>query len=124
MLFSRYFLQFLDKHNIGGVNLDCGGVPILAIKNYSPPEILSIDDTTMTALQIFSLTWQTSGASSGRYNQRREGLSLYRSGLRSKQSLSEIMFLHKFREIIFNYLELISRIFFFFANFQDLYMST
>ena len=79
MLFSRYFLQFLDKHNIGGVNLDCGGVPILAIKNYSPPEILSIDDTTMTALQIFSLTWQTSGASSGRYNQRREGLSLYRS---------------------------------------------
>ena len=118
MLFSRYFLQFLDKHNIGGVNLDCGGVPILAIKNYSPPEILSIDDTTMTALQIFSLTWQTSGASSGRYNQRREGLSLYRSGLRSKQSLSEIMFLHKFREIIFNYLELISRIFFFLQTFK------
>ena len=70
-------LKFLDKHNIGGMNLDCGGVPILAIKPYTPQEVVHIEESTLTSLQIFSLTWQNSGSRSGRYNQRREGLSLY-----------------------------------------------
>ena len=70
-------LKYLDKHNIGGMNLDCGGVPILAIKTYTPTEVVQIDNTTLTSLQVFSLTWQNSGTRSGRYNQRREGLSLY-----------------------------------------------
>lgn len=71
-------LKFLDKSQIGGLNLDgSGGVPILAIKHFTPKDIVRIDETTLSALHIFNSRWQNSGTRSGSFNQRREGLSIY-----------------------------------------------
>ena len=55
-------LKFLDKNRIGGLDLDGkGGVPILAIRHFVPQEVLCVDETTLSALQIFKQRWQNSG---------------------------------------------------------------
>ena len=66
-------LKYLDKNRVGGLNLDCGGVPILAIKPFTPQDVISIDEATLSALQIFNTRWQTSGSRAGSWNQSREG---------------------------------------------------
>ena len=71
-------LKYLDKNRVGGFNLESGGVPILAVKQFTPQDIVRIDETSLTALQIFSLKWQTSGARAGSWNQKREGLSIFK----------------------------------------------
>ena len=59
-------LKFLDKNKIGGMNLDCGGVPILAIKLFIPQDVIYIDETTLDSLQIFSALYKNSGSRSGK----------------------------------------------------------
>lgn len=55
-------LNFLDRTKVGGLNLEGnGGVAILAIRPYTPQDIVRIDETTLSALQIFNCKWQNSG---------------------------------------------------------------
>ena len=61
-------LKFLDKNKIGGMNLDCGGVPVLAIKMFIPQDVIYIDETTLDSLQIFSTLWKNSGSRAGQYH--------------------------------------------------------
>ena len=58
-------LKYLDKNKIGGMNLDCGGVPVLAIKMFIPQDVIYIDETTLDSLQIFSTLWKNSGSRAG-----------------------------------------------------------
>ena len=52
----------LDKNQIGGLDLEGGGgVPILAVKPFTPQEVVRVDETTLSALQIFNQRWQNSG---------------------------------------------------------------
>jgi hypothetical protein len=47
---------------IGGLDLEGGGgVPILAVKPFTPQEVVRVDETTLSALQIFNQRWQNSG---------------------------------------------------------------
>lgn len=71
-------LKYLDKHQVGGMNLECSGAPILAIRPFSPQEIVRVDETTLSALQVFNERCHLSGCKSGSWNQQREGLSLYK----------------------------------------------
>ncbi len=78
-------LKYLDKNAIGGLNLEVGdgdgcggcGVPILAIRPYTPQDVVRVDETTLTALQIFNTLDQQSSSRAGSWNRKREGLSLY-----------------------------------------------
>ena len=55
-------LKYLDKNQIGGLDLEGGGgVPILAVKPFTPQEVVRVDETTLSALQIFNQRWQNSG---------------------------------------------------------------
>ena len=55
-------LKHLDKNQIGGLDLEGGGgVPILAVKPFTPQEVVRVDETTLSALQIFNQRWQNSG---------------------------------------------------------------
>ena len=55
-------LRHLDKNQIGGLDLEGGGgVPILAVKPFTPQEVVRVDETTLSALQIFNQRWQNSG---------------------------------------------------------------
>ena len=55
-------LKYLDKNQIGGLDLEGGnGAPILAIKPFTPEEVVRVDETTLSALQIFNQRWQNSG---------------------------------------------------------------
>merc|ERR1719367_2671883 len=70
-------LKYLDKNRVGGLNLECGGVPILAIKPFTPQDVICVDESTLSALQIFNTRWQTSGSRAGSWNQSREGNSIF-----------------------------------------------
>ena len=59
------------------MNLECGGVPILAIKPFTPQDVICVDESTLSALQIFNTRWQTSGSRAGSWNQSREGNSIF-----------------------------------------------
>ena len=55
-------LKYLDRNQIGGLALDSGGgVPILGVKPFIPQEVVRVDETTLSALQIFNQRWQNSG---------------------------------------------------------------
>lgn len=75
-------LKFLDKFQIGGPNLDAPGSQyprslVLSIRPYNPEDTVAIDETTLTALQIFKSSTHPSGSKSGSWNKRKEGLSLF-----------------------------------------------
>ena len=57
--------------------MECGGVPILAIKPFTPQDVICVDESTLSALQIFNTRWQTSGSRAGSWNQSREGNSIF-----------------------------------------------
>ena len=55
-------LKYLDKNRIGGLDLEGGGgVPILAVRQFTPEQVVRVDETTLAALQIFNQRWQNSG---------------------------------------------------------------
>ena len=72
-------LQFADAHRIGAVNVDGGGgCLVLEIRPLSIDNVVAVDETTFTALQIFAeAAAPTSGSRFGSWNKRREGLSLF-----------------------------------------------
>jgi DNA mismatch repair ATPase MutS len=83
-------LQFADSNSVGGVNLESrsyrraksgnsgGSCLVLQVKTLAVDEVVSIDETTFTALQIFSSKMQpTSGSRFGSWNKNRDGLSLF-----------------------------------------------
>ena len=52
-------LKYLDKNQIGGLDLEGGGgAPILAVKQFTPQQVVRVDETTLAALQIFNQRWQ------------------------------------------------------------------
>ena len=74
LLLNRY----LDTKNVGGPNLDgLEGPPVISIGPLAIEKVLAIDETTFTALQIFSSTSGPAGARSGSWSKRREGLSVF-----------------------------------------------
>ncbi len=71
-------LKYLDRSQVAGPNLEGGGgAPVLAIRQFTPQDIVRVDENTISALQIFCSRWQNSGAKSGSWNQKREGLSVF-----------------------------------------------
>lgn len=82
-------LRYLDKNKVNGPDLDhgSGGPPILAIRQWTPEQVVRVDETTLAALQIFTSTWQPSGARAGSWNRKREGLSLFNVVNRCKSVL-------------------------------------
>ena len=45
-------LKYLEKNRL---DLEgCGGVPILAVKQFTPEQVVQVDETTLAALQIFN----------------------------------------------------------------------
>ncbi len=74
-------LKFMDANRAGvALNLDApdSNCMVMEIKSLCLEDVVNIDETTFTALQIFSSGYQpTAGAKFGSWNKKREGLSLF-----------------------------------------------
>ena len=66
-------LNFIDRNNESGE-----GAMVLAIRRFVLPDVVSVDQVTLSALQIFNSNWQPSGCKAGNWNRMREGLSLFK----------------------------------------------
>ena len=69
-------LNFVDANNAEDEGV---GALVLSIRRFVPPDSVAIDETSLSALQVFNASWQpASGSRRGAWNQSREGLSLFK----------------------------------------------
>ena len=66
-------LNFVDHNNEAD-----GGALVLSIRRFVLPDVVAIDETSLSALQVFNANWQPSGSKAGSWNRLREGLSLFK----------------------------------------------
>ena len=68
-------LKYLDKNYRTGMDQETPMV--LFISSLVLDQILSLDESAFTALQVFSASCQLSGSKAGSWNRKREGLSMF-----------------------------------------------
>ena len=89
-------LKCLDNNRISGLNLDGSGV-VVSVKPLVIENVVAIDETTFSALQIFNADWKPSASRFGSWNQKRERLSLFNVVNRCKSILGAKFLRHMFR---------------------------